>query len=105
MSAAYLVMYEGRPEDPEAFLKYYVEKHVPLVWAFPRIRAIDVQRGVGEGDFFIIARLVFDSVEDLLLAIHSDERERARADMANFPSFNGVVRRQIVDILEMKRGE
>ena len=108
MSAAYLVMYEGRPEDPEAFLRYYVEKHVPLVWAFPKIRAIEVQRGVekGEGgDFFLIARLVFDSVEDLLAAIHSKERAIARADMSNFPAFNGVVRRQIVEILEMRRGE
>ena len=108
MSAAYLVMYEGRPEDPEAFLKYYVEKHVPLVWAFPKIRAIEVQRGVqaGEGgDFFLIARLVFDTVEDLLKAIHSEERAIARADMNHFPPFKGVVRRQIVEILEMQRGK
>ena len=49
MSAAYLVIYEGRPEDPEAFLKYYVEKHAPLVWAFPRIRRVEIQRGVDGG--------------------------------------------------------
>jgi uncharacterized protein (TIGR02118 family) len=101
-------MYEGKPQDPEAFFRYYVEKHVPLVWAFPKIRAIEVQRGVEageEGDFFLIARLVFDSVEDLLAAIHSGEREIARADMNNFPAFKGVVRRQIVEILEMQRGK
>ena len=108
MSAAYLVMYEGKPEDPGAFLKYYVEKHVPLVWAFPKIRAVEVQRGVdrGEGgDFFLIARLLFDTVEDLLKAIHSKERAVARKDMSNFPAFKGVVRRQIVEIMEMRRGE
>lgn len=108
MSVAYLVMYEGKPEDPEAFLRYYVEKHVPLVWAFPKIRAIEVQRGLdgGEGNaFFLIARLVFDSVEDLLSAVHSRERAVAREDMKNFPAFEGVVRREVVEILEMRRGE
>ena len=49
MSVAYLVIYEGQPEDPEAFLRYYVEKHVPLLWAFPGIRGVEVQRGVDGG--------------------------------------------------------
>lgn len=104
MSAAYLVIYEGRPEDPEAFLKYYVEKHVPLVWAFPRIRRVEIQRGVDSGNFFLISRLTFDSIEDLRVAITSQERERAREDMKNFPPFRGTVRRQAVDVLEVPRG-
>lgn len=104
MSAAYLVIYEGRPEDPEAFLKYYVEKHVPLVWAFPRIRRVEVQRGVEGGDFFLVARLSFDAIEDLRVAVSSPERERAREDMKNFPPFLGSVRRQAVEVLEVPRG-
>jgi uncharacterized protein (TIGR02118 family) len=104
MSAAYLVAYEGRPEDPEAFLKYYVEKHVPLVWAFPRIRRVEIQRGVDGGDFFLITRLSFDSIEDLRVAIASPERELAREDMKNFPPFRGVVRRQAVEVLEVPCG-
>ena len=104
MSAAYLVIYEGQPDDPEAFLKYYVERHVPIVWTFPRIRRVEVQRGVDGGDFFMVTRLIFDSVEDLQVAIHSEERERAREDMKNFPPFKGVVRRQAVEILEVPRG-
>ncbi len=104
MSAAYLVIYEGRPEDPEAFLRYYIEKHVPILWTFPRIRGVEVQRGVDGGDFFIIARMTFDSIEDLRRATQSEERERAREDMKKFPPFKGVVRRQAVEILEMHRG-
>jgi len=104
MSAAYLVIYEGRPEDPEAFLKYYTEKHVPLVWAFPRIRRVEIERGVDGGDFFLITRLSFDSLEDLRVAIASPERQRAREDMENFPPFRGTVRRQAVDVLEFPRG-
>ena len=104
MSVAYLVIYEGQPEDPEAFLRYYVEKHVPLLWAFPGIRGVEVQRGVDGGDFFMIARLTFDSMEDLRRATQSEQRERAREDMKNFPPFNGIVRRQAVELLEMHRG-
>ena len=103
MGAAYLVIYEGQPEDPEAFFRYYVEKHVPLVWKFPRIRRVEIERGVDGGDFFMIARLTFDSIEDLRIAISSKERERARADMQNFPPFKGTVRRQAVEIIDMSR--
>ena len=101
MSVAFLVIYEGEPEDPEAFLRYYVEKHVPLVWEFPKIRRIEIERGIDGGDFFMMARLTFDSIEDLRGAISSEERERARADMQNFPPFEGTVRRQAVEIMDM----
>jgi uncharacterized protein (TIGR02118 family) len=101
MSAAFLVIYKGQPEDPEAFLRYYVEKHVPLVWKFPKIRHIEIERGVDGGEFFMITRLTFDTIEDLRVAIHSKERERARTDMKNFPPFKGTVRRQAVEIMDM----
>jgi uncharacterized protein (TIGR02118 family) len=103
MSYAYLVIYEGKPEDAGEFLRYYIEKHVPIVWTFPRIRRVEIERGVEGGDIFMIARLTFDTLEDLLTAINSPERERARADMANFPPFKGAVRRQAVEILEVPR--
>jgi uncharacterized protein (TIGR02118 family) len=103
MSVAFLVIYEGQPEDPELFLRYYAEKHVPLVWKFPKIRRIEIDRGVDGGDFFMITRLTFDTMEDLRVAIHSKERERARADMKNFPPFNGTVRRQAMEIMDMPR--
>ncbi len=103
MSYAYLVIYEGRPENPEEFLRYYVEHHVPLVWAFPGVRRVEVERGVDEGDVFLIGRFTFDTLEDLRAAIVSPERERARTDMANFPAFKGTVRRQAVEILELPR--
>ncbi len=103
MAYAYLVIYEGKPGDPDAFIDYYMNYHIPIVWTFPRIRGVEVQRGVDEGDFFMITRLIFDTLEDLKVAIASPERERARADMANFPPFHGQVRRQAVEILELHR--
>jgi len=103
MACAYLVIYEGKPKDPDAFMNYYMNCHLPIVWTFPRIRGIELQRGVDDGDFFMITRLVFDTLEDLRAAITSPEREKARADMANFPPFDGLVRRQAVEILEIQR--
>jgi len=102
---AYLVIYEGRPDNSEDFLRYYIEHHLPIVWTFPKIRQVEVERGVNGGDIFMIARFTFDTLEDLRTAIVSPERERARADMANLPPFKGVVRRQAVEILEIPPGQ
>ena len=102
MRYAYLVIYEVQPEDPEEFFRYYVEKHIPLVWTFPEIRRVEIKRGVDGGDFFMIACFSFDSLEDLRMAIASKERERARADMRNFPAYRGRVRRQAVEIVEVE---
>ena len=101
MSYAYLVIYEGKPDNAEEFLRYYIEYHLPIVWTFPKIRRVEVERGVDGGDFFMIARFTFDTLEDLNVAICSPEREKARADMANFPPFEGTIRRQAVEILEV----
>jgi uncharacterized protein (TIGR02118 family) len=104
MSYAYLVIYEGKPDNAEEFLRYYIEHHLPIVWTFPRVRRVEMERGVDDGDIFLIGRFTFDTLEDLRVAIVSPERERARADMANFPPFKGTVRRQAVEILEVPRG-
>jgi uncharacterized protein (TIGR02118 family) len=102
MSFAYLVIYEVQPEDSTAFLRYYIEKHLPIVWTFPKIRRVEIERGVDGGDFFMIARFTFDTLEDLRMAIASKERKRARADMQNFPAYHGRVRHQAVEILEIE---
>mgnify|MGYP006270453751 FL=1 len=66
---------------------------------------MEVDRGVNGGEIFMIARFTFDTLEDLRTAIVSPERERARADMVNFPPFKGVIRRQAVEILEVPPGQ
>ncbi len=102
MSAAVLVIYDGTPEDPERFLRYYIDVHLRLVWAFPRIRGVQIERTV-EGDVFMIARFLFDHAADARAALESPERAIARADRANFPAFAGTVRHQIVEVLEVPR--
>ena len=99
MPAAILVVYDGRPDEPERFLRYYLDVHVPLVWKFPKVRAVQVERVV-DGDIFMIARFLFDTAVDAKLALESPERAVARADRDNFPAFRGTVRHQIVEVIE-----
>lgn len=101
MSYAYLVIYQGKAEAPDLFLNYYLKQHLPIVWTFPKIRRVEVDRGVAGEDFFMMARLTFDTLEDLRAALQSPEREKARADMAKFPPFHGQVRRHTVEMLEI----
>jgi len=101
VSFAYLVIYRGKPENADAFLRYYTDQHVPLLWKFPRIRAVEVHRGAGEGEIFLVTRLIFDTLDDLHAATASPERELAREDMKNFPPFRGTVDRQAVEVLTM----
>ena len=105
MRFAYLVIYKGTSEDPNAFLRYYIDVHLPLVWTFPKIRAVQVERGVDSGDIFMVARFLFDTLEDLRAAITSEQRERARADSREFilPKFKGTVHHQAVEILDIPR--
>ena len=100
MSYAYIVTYEGACKDPDAFVDYYVHHHLPIVWTFPRIRRIEVDRGVEGETFFFSARLIF---ETLRAALECPQRERARADMANFPGFEGENPRHTVEVLEITR--
>ena len=103
MSYAYIVTYEGACKDPDAFVDYYVHHHLPIVWTFPRIRRIEVDRGVEGETFFFSARLIFETLEDLRAALECPQRERARADMANFPGFEGENPRHTVEVLEITR--
>ena len=102
MTAAVLVVYDGKPDDPERFLRYYRDVHVPLVWKFPKIRAVQIERVV-DGDIFMIARFLFDSPVDARAALDSPERAVARADRDKFPAFKGTIRHQIVEVIEMAK--
>jgi uncharacterized protein (TIGR02118 family) len=105
MSAAYLVIYDGHPDDPEAFLAYYLGPHTAIIRRWPRIRGIELD--VAEhahdpasttGGVFMVARFLFDSVADLRTALKSPERAEARADRDRMPAFRGTVRHQAVEI-------
>ena len=99
MSVAYLVIYEIEPEDPEAFLNYYVNQHLPLVREFPNIKNIEIDRGIEGGHIFMITRLIFDNLKDLTEGVNSSQRLAAKADMHHFPPYKGRVRWQTVEVM------
>ena len=51
----------------------------------------------------MIGRFIFDTPQDLHKSVTSPERERARADMANFPLIGGATHG--ADIPEQRRDE
>jgi len=88
--ARLIVMY-GTPQDPEAFDRYYAEKHIPLAKTIPGIRKYEVSRGPvatpgGASQFHLIATLFFDDLTAIQAAFASPEGQAAAADVETFAS-------------------
>lgn len=101
MTAAYLVIYEGTPHDPDEWVRYYLEEHLPLVWRLPGIIGVEVHLGRDTDEVFMMTRLLFDDLAQLRAAITSPERLAARRDMDDqlLPRFAGRVRHQATEIV------
>lgn len=105
MKAAYLVIYEGTPHDPQAWVRYYLDQHLPLVWRFPGVAGIEVHLGRDTDEIFMITRLLFDDLAQLRTAITSRERLAARRDMDDnlLPRFDGHVRHQATELVAVAK--
>jgi uncharacterized protein (TIGR02118 family) len=85
--ARILVLY-NKPSNPEAFNKYYFEKHVTIAKRIPGLRTMTVSEGdpialPGTAPH-LIAELGFDSMADLQAAMASPEGMATAGDLANF---------------------
>lgn len=111
MSVSYFVRYDVSVADREAFLDYYRRHHVPLLARWPGIRRIVLHTPIDwrdawpvqPGRALLLAQLEFDSPEAMQAAFGSPERAAARADMANFPPFQGEVTHQALASAEAWR--
>ncbi len=110
MSVAYLVIYEGKPDDPDAFVDYYINHHLPIIWTWPKIRSVEVDLSAegkdamaNPSDVFMIARFTFDTMADLNAALSSPERLLAREDSYNFPAFQGTISHQAVRVIDVSQ--
>jgi uncharacterized protein (TIGR02118 family) len=101
MAISYFVIYDddfarSGPRN-DAFVDYYMARHVELVKAFPGLRSLAVMTPLAyddphlgsEAGPFLVAHMTFDDIASLERAAMSDERLAARADVANFPPFEG----------------
>lgn len=82
-----VVMYPW-PDDPEAFRRHYVERHVPLCRAMPgAVRASYAFQPAtvqGEPQWFCIYEAEYPDEASLRASLESPEGRRAAADVANY---------------------
>lgn len=81
-----VVLYKA-PQDPEAFMAYYREKHLPLVAKIPGLVRSEITRLdrtlMGDG-YFLMAEMFFADGDSFRAAMKSPENAATGADLANF---------------------
>lgn len=98
MTVSYFVRYEGNADELPAFLRYYRERHVPILARWPGIRRVVLHTPVPWDDPFpvrrgtavLVAQIEFENEADLAGALRSTERAQARHDFHHFPSFHVI---------------
>lgn len=84
----FVVLYR-RPDDPEAFERYYREVHLPLVWKFPGLRRVTLSKVEADQDgsdagVFLISTMYWADRASLELALRSPARKEAYEDSGKF---------------------
>jgi len=95
----YLVAYEGKAEDENAWHAYYLAHHPPLMAKLPGIRELEIYTpvqwvcppGWRRTECMQRNKVAFDSAEALTTALNSPVRKEMRADYARLPQFSGRV--------------
>lgn len=95
----YLVAYEGRAEDPDAWHAHYLAHHPPLMARLPGIRQLEIYTPVQwvcapewrRASCMQRNKVAFDSAAALDAALESPVRKAMRADFARLPPFSGRV--------------
>ena len=86
----FVVLYR-RPDDPEAFERYYRSVHVPLVKKFPGLRRMHITKTHGDAgsadEIFLISAMLWDDRAGLEAALQSPERNVAYEDSARFRQY------------------
>lgn len=96
---SYFVRYRGQAQDPSAFLRYYKERHAPILQRLPGIRSLTMHVAqpwedpcpVRPSGSLLVAQMTFEDVAALNAALQSDARRVAREDFDCFPQFRGEV--------------
>lgn len=83
-----LVLY-GHPKDPQAFDRYYSDRHIPIAKRMKGLRKWTVGKVIGTpGDqpspFYYVADLYMESREEFEALLASPEGQAAVADVPNY---------------------
>ncbi|WP_291075462.1 EthD family reductase [Hyphomonas sp.] len=83
-----IVLYK-KPQDTEAFFKYYHDVHLPLVRKIPGLERIDVNQVTGspmggDPEYFLIVEMCYPDKDTFVQAMKSPENLETGKDVANF---------------------
>ena len=86
----------GAPKDPAEFEKYYLEKHMPLVYAVKEIKSTELGVGLSGPNgaappFYRITELWFDSAEQLKQVAATAQWKQIVDDVPKFASGGATV--------------
>ena len=84
-----LTLLYGHPGDPQAFERYYAEKHLPLAGKMQGVTRLELTRfGPGPGgsapEYYRMAELYFSNEAQLQTTLGSPEGQAAIDDLPNF---------------------
>jgi uncharacterized protein (TIGR02118 family) len=90
-----LLVFYGKPNDPEHFRSYYTSTHIPLAARLPGLKSmrysLDVQGLGGEAPYFCIWEAEFESEQAMLAALESQAGRAVAGDVQNYASGGAVV--------------
>ncbi len=82
-----MVLYPPQ-ENPEHFKEYYVKHHLPLAEKLPKMKAmrysLDIKAIEGEAPYFCIFEADFESFEDMIEAMQSEQGQKVAQDVSNY---------------------
>ena len=84
MTARFLALYET-PSDPGVFDRHYREVHIPLLRKLQGLRRYSVSRDLTAlhgAQYYLVAELEWDTMDDLRAAFASPEGQATAADAA-----------------------
>ena len=91
---AQLIAVHKVPQDPDQYLAYYDETHLPLALRLPGLKKYEMNKGAidsGGGDAILqVAILYFDSMADLEAALKSPEGVAAIDDLPKFAASGNI---------------
>ena len=93
MTARFLALYEA-PADPDAFDRHYRKVHIPLGRRLPGLCRYTVSRDVtavrGGAQYYLVAELEWDTMDELRAAFASPEGRATATDAARLQEFAPV---------------
>jgi uncharacterized protein (TIGR02118 family) len=91
-----LTVLYGAPKDPDAFEKYYLGKHMPMLYKIKGIRHIELAKGLPGADgkppaFYRVTELWFSSLKQMQAVTGSPAFKKVVDDVPNFASGGATI--------------